>query len=315
MFSQAPLSLIIPCRNGERWLGEAIRSVFEQTVRPMEILVVDDHSTDGSARIARSFGPPVRVIAGRGRGCNAARCTGVRASRGEFVAFVDADDRIAPHKHERQLALLERCDRMSIVHTGSVNFWDDGSRPDKTRGGAEEATGRCTRLIFERNPVCGASVMARRETILRIGNYDPRIVMSGDYHLSLVASTRCEFACVPEPLYFIRRHATNSTNRLSMKTFYHWLAQERFREQCPEAFAALPADSIRQFMHEPVVRAVKEAYWRRDASHYVRLLRVAIRFAPNDPQIQVLWRRRWCPMSVLRCRDRLQAASAVEMNA
>jgi glycosyltransferase involved in cell wall biosynthesis len=180
VLSDAPLSVIIPCRNGEHWLVDAIDSVLSQTVRPMEILVVDDGSRDRSARIAQSFGPPIRVLPSRWRGCNGARCTGVIESRGEFIAFVDADDVLMPAKHERQLAVLEDADAFTIVHTGSMNFWADGSQPSRVRSGAHEATGRCTRVIFESNPVCGASVMARRATILALGNYRPRIVMAGD---------------------------------------------------------------------------------------------------------------------------------------
>ena len=307
MNGDAPISVIIPCRNAAAWLGEAIESVRAQTVRPMEIVLVDDASTDDSVAIARSFGPIVRVVQSRGRGCNAARYTGVLESRGQYIAFVDADDRLAPAKHERQLAVLEASDPFTIVHTGSLNFWEDGSRPPRERSGADQAVGRCTRVIFERNPICGASVMAHRSTVLALGNYDPEVVMAGDYHLSLVASSRCTFACVPEPLYHIRRHAFNSTNRLSMKAYYHWLAQEKFRLACPEAFAELPAESIRTYMQEPVIRAVKEAYWRRDAHYYAPLLRLAIRLAPDDPELRLMARRRWIPMSLLRLHDRLTA--------
>jgi hypothetical protein len=64
-------------------------------------------------------------------------------------------------------------------------------------------------------------------------------------------------------------------------------------------------------MHEPVVRAVKEAYWRRDSRCYRRLLRLATRLAPGDPDIRRLWRRCWLPMTALRLRDRLGPTAAL----
>lgn len=303
--ADASLSVIMPCRNGEPWLADALASVCAQTVRPMEIILVDDGSTDRSADIARSFGATVRVVANRGRGSNAARRTGVLEARGTFVALCDSDDLIEPTKHERQLAILESSDPFTIVHTGSVAFWDDDSRPPVVRSGTETAIGRCTQTIFESNPVCGASVMFRRQTVLDLGNYDPEMFTSGDYLLWMVASVRCDFVCVPEPLYRMRRHARNLTNRVCLKTWYHWLAQEKFRRCCPEAFAQLPAECVERCMRQPVLRAISEAYWRRDARDYGRLLRLARQLAPEDPQIRTLWRRRWWPMSALLIWDRL----------
>jgi glycosyltransferase involved in cell wall biosynthesis len=302
--SQASVSVIVPCRDAEPWLAEALDSALRQSAAPLEVLVVDDRSRDRSAAIARSFGRPVRVVPSNGRGCNAARATGVLESRGEFIAFVDADDVLDPHKHERQLAVLEGAHPCTLVHTGSVNFWPDGSRPEKLRGGTELAAGRCTRVIFESNPVCGASVMLRRELALALGNYDPAMVMAGDYHFSLVASTRCEFVPVLEPLYRIRRHARNSSNDLSRKAWYHWLAQETFRAQCPEAFATLPAESLETFMRQPALRAAREAYWRRDGRDYRALLELALTLAPEDADLRRFWRRRNVPMTFLRLWDR-----------
>ena len=87
--------------------------------------------------------------------------------------------------------------------------------------------------------------------------------------------------------------------------YVHWLAQDYFRQRCPGAFAALPADSIRQYMIEPVLRTVLDAYWRRDPTDYQRLLSLAVTIAPQDRRIRQLWRRRRVPMKALRCWDRL----------
>jgi glycosyltransferase involved in cell wall biosynthesis len=304
--SVAPVTVVIPCLNMEGTLAEAIESVLAQTARPMEILVMDDGSTDNSTDIARSFGRPVRVLPNR-EGCTGgARGGGTSEAAGTFITFCDADDTIHPTKIEKQLAIFESDDANTLVHTGAEIFFDDGSRPPYFRKSGEAATGRSLRVIFERNPVCGASVMMRRETILKLGNYDPALRGTDDYGLSLVAATRCDFVYLPEPLYRMRRHGGNMTNRKANMIYFHWLAQEKFRRQCPDDFAALPAESIREYMIEPVLRTVRETYWRRESVGYRRLLALAYRLAPQDPVIRMLWHRRWCPMSALRALDMIR---------
>jgi len=313
--SIAPVTVVIPCLNMAGTIAEAIESVLAQTARPEEVLVLDDGSTDRSAAIARSFGAPVRVLPNR-QGCTGgARAGGTLAATGRYVSFCDADDLIEPTKIEKQLAVLDGTGHDTVVHTGSEIFYDDGSRPPYRRLGGDLATGRCTRAIFERNPVCGASVMMRKSVIIKLGNYDPQLRGTDDFGLSLVASTRCHFVYLPEPLYRMRRHAGNMTNRKANMAYYHWLAQERFRKLCPDAFAQLPAESVRRYMVEPVLQTVKEAYWRRESVGYHKLLQLAVNLAPDDPEIQLLWRRRRWPMWALRTWDRLPIKGVLHQRA
>lgn len=102
------ISVIIPAYNRAALLPDTLRSLLAQTVPAAEIIVVDDGSTDGTADVAAAFGPPVRVIRQPNAGPGAARNTGFRDSRGEFIHFFDSDDIALPDKHEVQLrALLE----------------------------------------------------------------------------------------------------------------------------------------------------------------------------------------------------------------
>jgi len=304
-YSTAPITVIIPCLNAEKTLSAAIESVLSQTAPPIEVLVIDDNSTDRSAEVAAAADPRVRVLTNPSRGPGAARRLGVEQARGEYVAFVDADDTVEPTKHEKQIAVLESSDPHTLVHTGSLARWPDGSRPSYQRRGAEAAVGRCTQIVFERNPVCGASTMLRRSVILELGNYNPDLFGTEDFGMSLVASTCCDFVYLPEPLYVMNQHATNITRRRAHMAYAHWLAQDYFRRRSPQAFAALPAESVQRCMVEPVLRAVLNAYRRRDPTDYQRLLQLAMKIAPQDRRIRQLWRRRRIPMRVLRCWDRL----------
>jgi glycosyltransferase involved in cell wall biosynthesis len=94
--SDANVSVIVPARNAERHLREALCSALEQDPPPLEVIVVDDGSTDATAALAESLGQPVRVLRQPPAGIGAARNRGVSAARGEIVGFLDADDRWAP---------------------------------------------------------------------------------------------------------------------------------------------------------------------------------------------------------------------------
>lgn len=313
---RATVSVIIPCLNAEATLAEAINSALSQSVPPLEVLVVDDGSTDRSVAVAASYDSKVRVLYNSIGGPGAARRIGVNEACGEYIAFVDADDTLDPFKHEKQLDVLQRNDPRTLVHTGASIFWSDNRHPPMERGGGEDATGRCLQTIFERNPVCGASTMLRRSVILELGNYDPDLFGTEDFGMSLMAATCCEFVYIAEPLYHIRRHDSNLSGRPCHMAYMHWLAQERLRERRPEAFARLPVDTVHGCMVEPVIQAVKNAHWRRDSRDYRRLLKLAYRLAPSDPEIRRIWQKRWIPICALRAWDRMRAGApaAVEVS-
>jgi glycosyltransferase involved in cell wall biosynthesis len=101
------VSIVIPCFNAEAWVAAAVESALAQTCRDVEVIAVDDGSTDGSpAVLGRLAGPRVRVIEQPNRGAAAARNAGLGAAGGEFIQFLDADDLLAPSKIAGQVALL-----------------------------------------------------------------------------------------------------------------------------------------------------------------------------------------------------------------
>lgn len=116
------ISVIIPVHNGGHYLAAAIDSALEQTRLPDEVIVVDDGSADGSAAIARSFGPPVRVLTQANLGPAAARNLGVVQATGDLLGFLDADDLWLPDKLTRQVALLQNDPSFEAVLGGVENF-------------------------------------------------------------------------------------------------------------------------------------------------------------------------------------------------
>lgn len=113
-------TVVMPVRNGESFIAAALESVLAQSIRPVEILVVDGASTDASARIAATF-PGVRVIAQTDTGLYDALNLGISAARGDAIAFLESDDRWLPRKLERQIAFLSAHPEFAGV-IGAVQF-------------------------------------------------------------------------------------------------------------------------------------------------------------------------------------------------
>jgi glycosyltransferase involved in cell wall biosynthesis len=116
------VSVIVPVRNGERYLAETLDSIVNQTLSPQEIIVVDDGSQDSSADIARSFGGAVRVIHSMPLGGGAARDIGVAEATSDLIALCDADDVWMPDKLARQVTAVHSPDDAVAVFSGATEF-------------------------------------------------------------------------------------------------------------------------------------------------------------------------------------------------
>jgi glycosyltransferase involved in cell wall biosynthesis len=269
----ALVSVVIPCYNGARFLRETLASVLAQTRPVLEVIVVDDGSTDESAAIAESFGSPVRVIRQPNQGEAVARNRGIDESKGEWVAFLDADDLWEPEKTARQLASLTP--DAGAACTGHYAFEEPGKVLYEHIPRAEDLTFRGA-LEKAINPCHPSGLMVRRELPVRF----PVTTKYGEdviYTWTLLKSTR--FALVPDPLVGYRRHANaQSSVRLVQIRWYEavgaWLRQqtdlspadrERYERSllklplsgCMDAYAARDWDTLEEYRKylDPFVRS------------------------------------------------------------
>jgi GT2 family glycosyltransferase len=123
------ISIITPCYNGRAFLGDTLRSAVKQSRLPIEILVVDDGSTDDSAAIAARFGGPVRVISQKNQGESVARNRGLAEAAGSHVLFLDADDIIAPESLARLAVALDGAGPTAVAIMGCAWFESDPDVP------------------------------------------------------------------------------------------------------------------------------------------------------------------------------------------
>src|SRR6476661_6221086 len=147
---QPRVSVVITTYNYERFIAAAIESVLGQTVRPDEIVVVDDGSTDGTAAVvARYAAQGVRYIRQANAGAGAARNRGIRETRGDLLAFLDADDRWRPDKLARQLAHLRRYPAAGLVTGGEWQVFGAGRPPVRVRRPPARAARLYPRILIE----------------------------------------------------------------------------------------------------------------------------------------------------------------------
>lgn len=167
------ISVIIPCYNAARTIGAALASVQAQSLRQIEIIVVDDGSSDESVAIARGAARAdgrIHVLTQRNAGPASARNTGIRAARGKLISFLDADDRMLPACLAAHLAHFEAQPDLGISFA-RIQFFD----PAMTQGGRISAHVPQLRLaqVLGENPVCTSSnIVARREAFAQAGMFD-----------------------------------------------------------------------------------------------------------------------------------------------
>lgn len=167
MNNQQPMiSVIIPVYNGERYLSEAIESVLAQAHRPLEVIVVDDGSTDASAQVAQRFGRAVTYLYQAQQGASVARNCGVAWSRGEFLAFLDADDLWVEGKLQRQMQVLFTDPALAMVFGQVEQFYSPELMAPIARPSLD-ARQTLTGLHV------GAMVI-RRSAFERVGNFAPK---------------------------------------------------------------------------------------------------------------------------------------------
>lgn len=170
------VSVIIPAYNAEAFIGRTLASVLAQTYAKLEIIVVDDGSTDGTAEIARSFAQKderVRLLQKPNGGVASARNLGIRQSKGAFIAPIDADDIWYPANIEKQVQCMQQGGpRVGLVYSWSVDI-DEADRPLGTVHAAS-IEGEVFTTLLVHNFIANAScTMLRRVCLDKVGLYDP----------------------------------------------------------------------------------------------------------------------------------------------
>lgn len=204
------VSVIVPAYNGERYIASALQSVFEQDYHSLEVIVVDDGSSDGSAAIVRSF-PEVTYIHQCNQGVAGARNTGIAAAGGEFIALLDQDDLWLPSKLTRQIGYLLGHPELGYVICKLEFFLEPGvGRPSwlKEKLLSDDHTG-----YFP------SALVARKTTFEQIGCFDPKYKAASDSDWFFRANDQgIRMEILPEVLLRRRVHDANHSYQTRLTT-------------------------------------------------------------------------------------------------
>jgi glycosyltransferase involved in cell wall biosynthesis len=200
----APLvSVILPVYNRAGWVARAVESVFSQTHGRVELLVIDDGSTDDTRRVLESFGTRLTILEQKHAGAEAARNLGIESARGEFVAFIDSDDVWLRERLSSQLPLFRR-EEVGLVF-GDAALVDYRRAPPRRLprtffDGVRPSRGRVTEELARGCFVPFSSVIARRRCFEEVGGFGPGRV-AADYLKWVEMSARYEFDYVDGPVF------------------------------------------------------------------------------------------------------------------
>jgi glycosyltransferase involved in cell wall biosynthesis len=193
------ISVVIPAYNAARFVPRCLASVFAQTLKPDEVIVVDDGSTDSTAALAAELG--AKVISQPNGGLSAARNTGIRNASGGWIALLDADDIWAPEKLERQAACIQS--GTVLVYTGIRYFDDNGIRRENLATDAIAAK----KMLRYHDSITPSTVLARREMLMRDGGFREEIRACEDWEMWVRLQHLGRFEVVPDSLTDIYLHS------------------------------------------------------------------------------------------------------------
>jgi hypothetical protein len=274
----APLvSVVIPCYNSERYLGETIESVLAQTHARVEIIVVDDGSTDETPRIAQSY--PVQYVYQTNRGISAARNTGVVHSRGKYVQFLDHDDRLLPMAIEVGVKCLEEQPECAMAVGEHRYIQADGTEIGYSR---KHTTGRDHyEELLEHNFIeTPCSVLHRRSALELTGLFVERVQGAEDYELYLRTARQCLMLIHDTPVAEYRLHEANISGD-SERMFM--VSLDVLKMELP--FVQGDREKLR--MHRRGVRFVQRQFGRRLARELIGNRQPS---EDNRRKLGVLWR-------------------------
>ena len=260
MNTRPRVSVVITCFNYGRFLQESVESALFQSFVDLEVLIIDDGSTDNTSAVVRRWTgkKQFRYIRQENAGQAAAKNLGIRESRGEFVAFLDADDRWDKHKLEKQIERFS--DRqVGVVYSRVFRMKPDGTDPYNPvrRGHLVPRRGSVTKYLIFDNFVPFSSAVVRRQCLEKVGGFDETLRMSIDWDLWLRISVSYDFDYVNEPLAYYRvGHAGQMSRNAMIRQDSCDRISDRFRMSYP---GIVPKVVWRQ--SDAYTAALRGEYW------------------------------------------------------
>jgi glycosyltransferase involved in cell wall biosynthesis len=225
------VSVLMSVHNGAPWVREAVESVLRQTMRELELIVIDDGSTDATPEVLAGIRDPRLLVVRQARvGLTRSLNQALGLASAPLVARLDADDVALPERLARQRAFLDAHPDVGLLGTGAREVDEAGREVAVIRPPADDVAIR--RALIRRNPFVHSSVVMRRGVLAQAGGYDETLPVAQDYDLWMRMSRLTRLANLPEPL-IVRRlvpgriSAVRDDDRLRAEARVRWQAVRR----------------------------------------------------------------------------------------
>lgn len=276
------ISVIIPIYNGERTIRETIQSVLDQTFTDLEIIAIDDGSTDRTVEVVRSIKDHrVKIFSYPNGGQAASRNRGMERASGAYFAFIDADDLWTPDKLEMQLKALEENPKAGVAYSW-VDYIDGSNRYVRSGGRLNvngNAYGHLLLTDFLEN---GSNPLVRREAIEKVGNFEETLPPSEDWDLWLRLAADYDYVCVPHAQIKYRISSTSqSSNVERVEASCLRVLDRAFSADAGQKWKHLKSQSLANLYQYLTYKALENLHDRQRAEVASRFFKTIV---ANDPE-------------------------------
>lgn len=279
-FQHGLVSVVMPCLNAAPFVEQAVRSVFTQEYANVQLIAVDDGSSDGSReildRLARQHPSQMMVLATACRGPYPARNTALGKARGEFVAFLDADDYWDP-ACLRELHTKLMLSSADAAYCGWQNFGEGAPGTEPYVPPAYEDADP-VQAFLRTCPWPIHAALVKRDIVQRLGGFSERRFSSMDYDfwLRLLTVTR-RIVRVPKVFAYYRWHGAGQISSVRWRQVLDaWQVRRDFVQANPALVAHLTPPELRKLVDGVLIESARRAYWKRDLDSAQRLFRKAM---------------------------------------
>jgi len=276
------ITIIMPCYNAAPHVEQAARSVLDQTYAEIELIVVDDGSTDSSTDIVKHLvtehPDKIRLIHQDQQGPYVARNLGLAQSSGEFVAFLDADDWWREDFLEKLYTALTTNRNAALAYCGWQNTGLEGNRGEPYIPPDYEMEGKSERFLRAASPWPIHAALVRRHAIDEIGGFQTYLPTCMDYDFWLRIGMAHPIVLVPEVMAFYRHHQGGQIISKQWRQAQNvWTVKKTFARECPELITELSKKKLQYLIDGGLLRRGYDNYWRRDLVSARRIFRLALR--------------------------------------
>lgn len=271
------ISVIMPCYNAQAFVAQAVESVLAQSHPQVELIVVDDGSTDGCVDILRGYESRLILLQQGNQGPYPARNRGVAASHGEFLAFLDADDWWTP-ECLAQLHAAITASAAAVAYCGWQNVGLPGPRGQPHVPADYEHDNKLERFLRAAAPWPIHAALLRRSVWDEVGGFDTDLPTVMDYDLWLRAGASRPVVRVERVMAFYRHHQRGQiTSQQWRQAQNSWRVKRKFLAANPQVAARLGPERVRELVDGGLLKRGYDAYWRRDVVSAQRIFRMVLR--------------------------------------